>query len=160
MLFGQSSGALWVEAKLNAVLIAVIDHPLDQQVDDPGLLLRVEHIPELGELDQGGGDMIGVDCRLLDGAQSTLGLPEPPVHNSHRFFELAEPFAQRARRPAFYRNRRQQPFDLLGSVLPFPLEAGPHCEAQGLASSMTVSLAPLLASSPEIAPPRSQITTP
>ncbi len=66
-------GSIWIRSKVlellsaehesNAGLIAAVDNPLGQQVDDPGLPLRVEHIPEVTELGQRGGDVFGIDGR-------------------------------------------------------------------------------------------------
>ena len=58
-----------MEHELDAALSPRVDHPLDQQVNYPGLLLRVEHIPELSELCQSGGHVAGIDGRLLGGFQ-------------------------------------------------------------------------------------------
>ena len=45
--------------------------PFDQQVDDPGLLLRVEHIPEFVELGQSGGQVAGTADQFYGQAAKT-----------------------------------------------------------------------------------------
>ena len=86
----RRSGAR-VKNELNTTRLAAVDDSFDNQADDPCLLLRVEHVPELVELGEGGGDVARIDSRLLKSSQFAVDLSDPLVDSYNRFFELAEP---------------------------------------------------------------------
>jgi len=72
-----------------------VDNRLDDQVNDPGLLLRVEHVPELDELGESGSDVAGIDGRLGDGVQLSVDFPQPLVEAADGGFQFGQPLVQK-----------------------------------------------------------------